>query len=150
VEPEDEVLATDAPLVPTEETGKLTDDQILETLEQNQLSKVKRLAGAHTEAAIKALAQICKNKKIAPAPRVSAARALLDYAHGKPSSQQVAQPQGPGGDRVKVIILKLSDGSTEELGLETIDVTPGAPPVHEQAAKPHSSVAGVAVLELGK
>ncbi len=133
----------DTELVEGEDVGHLSDDQILETLERNQLSKVKRLAGDHTEDAIRALAQIMKNKKCAPAPRVTAARALLDYAHGRPG-QQFTPRESASGDKLKIVILKLADGTTEEL--KEIDVTPGAPPAHEQG--PKSVVAGVEILEL--
>ena len=137
MEPEDAVV----PVEP--DVGKLSDEEILATLERNQLTKVKRLAGTHTEDAIKTLSQIMKNKKNAPAPRVTAARAILDYAHGRPAAQQTPREQS-SNDSLKVVILKLSDGTTEEI--QAVDVTPGAAPDHE---KPHSAVAGVKVLEIG-
>ncbi len=138
--------SSDAP-VPDEsavDVGKLTDDEILQTLERNQLTKVKKLAGEHTDDAIKALAGIMKNKKNPPAPRVTAARALLDYAHGRPGQQFTPRDKASEGG-FKVVILKLSDGTQEEI--QTVDVTPGAAPDH---GKPQSVVEGVNVLELGE
>lgn len=46
-------------------------------------SEVKALAQAYTEAALKVLASIMKDKGAGEAARVSAANSLLDRAHGR-------------------------------------------------------------------
>lgn len=46
---------------------------------------LKEFAGQYTEAAVLALAEIMTNDSEGAAARVSAANALLDRAHGKPS-----------------------------------------------------------------
>jgi len=129
-----------------EDTGHLTDDQILAALEKNQLSEVRQLARTHTDLAIRTLAKICRSTKHAAAPRVTAARALLEWAHGKPAQQVGTRVPGSGDSKMKVIILKLSDGSTEEL--QEVDVTPGAPPIEEQLER--SKVPGVQILEISE
>ncbi len=134
---------------PGEDAGRLSDEEILSTLEQNQLSEVRKLARAHTVTAINTLSQICKNKKLPPAPRVTAAKALLDYGHGRPGQQfDPKQAAGSSGDKLRVVILKLADGSMEEI--KELDVTPGAAPVHEQIGGQRSVVEGVAILELDR
>jgi hypothetical protein len=125
--------------------GRLSDEQILATLEQNQLDEVRKLARVHTKAALGVLAAIAKNKTYSPAPRVTAAKAILEWGYGKPAAQ--SGPRQVGGDgKMRVIILKLADGTTEEI--QEVDVTPGAAPVHEQVAGKRSVIKGVSILEL--
>jgi hypothetical protein len=47
--------------------------------------EVRALAQEYTEAAVLALAEVMTSRDAAPAARVSAASALLDRGHGKPS-----------------------------------------------------------------
>lgn len=58
---------------------------------------VKAAAAAYSEDALKTLASIMKNAKQPAAARVSAATAILDRAHGKPT-QAIS---GPGGGPIE-------------------------------------------------
>ncbi len=71
---------------------------------------IRSLAQAHTEDAIKTLAEITKQAEASPAARVSAAIALLDRGWGKST-----QPLSPDAD-------PLEDATTDELAalLDTI------------------------------
>lgn len=61
--------------------------------------QIKDLAGQHDELAIQTLADIAANAETAAAARVSAAIALLDRAHGKPS-----QAVQVGGDEENPLV----------------------------------------------
>jgi hypothetical protein len=50
-----------------------------------ELRGVIELARSHSPAAIATLAKIMKNEQTPPAARISAAQALLDRGHGRPS-----------------------------------------------------------------
>lgn len=62
------------------------------------------LAQAHTAAALKALADICKDPKAPAASRVQAASALLDRGYGKPV--QSVEHAGPGGRPMEMNLTK--------------------------------------------
>lgn len=49
------------------------------------VGQVRDLARAHTEAAIRTLAEICSNADAQPAARVAAANAILDRGYGRPT-----------------------------------------------------------------
>jgi hypothetical protein len=79
-------------------------------------AEVKALAQEHTEAAVRVLAEIMASTDASPAARVSAASALLDRGHGRPS-QAIT---GPGDkdlipantatpDRVAAVFLALTE-----------------------------------------
>jgi len=142
--------AREAEIAPpgTPPTERLSDDQILATLEQNQLDEVKKVARKHTKGAIETLSKIMKNTNYSPAPRVTAAKAILEWGYGKPAAQSGPRQAGGGDGKMKVIILKLADGTTEEIR-EEVDITPGAAPVHDQANR-KSVVEGVAILEISE
>jgi hypothetical protein len=82
-------------------------------------ASVRSAAQAHTEEAIATLAEIMTSRDAAPAARVSAASALLDRGHGKPT-QTLA---GPGGrdlvpertadpDRIAAALVRMIEAPT--------------------------------------
>lgn len=58
------------------------------------LTEIKSLARVHTEASIRTLAAIMKQKKSPPAARVAAATALMDRGWGKPAQAIVGDEEG--------------------------------------------------------
>ena len=64
-------------------------------------AKIRSLARAHTESAIKALAGIMNESRSADSARVAAAQALLDRGWGKPA-QSVTGEDGEGP--VKLVV----------------------------------------------
>ena len=82
-------------------------------------AEVKALAGEFTGAAVATLAEIMMSREAPPAARVSAASALLDRGHGKPT-QTLA---GPGGrdlvpertadpDRIAAALVRMIEAPT--------------------------------------
>ena len=72
-----------------------------------QVGALKRslaeLAGAHSEAALTALAQIMTDAKAPASARVSAAVAILDRAFGRPAQLVPEPPADPIGDLLREI-----------------------------------------------
>ncbi len=62
-------------------------------------AEVKKAAQEHTEAAIKVLVEVAENGE-SEAARVSAANALLDRGHGKPTQAITGEDSGP----VRIIV----------------------------------------------
>lgn len=108
-----------------------------------QEAEATRIAQAHTEDAMRALVEIATatkrklfpneegyfeieldeegqpiRERFLPGPRVTAAKAILEHGHGRPTQQAQARGDGLGGG-IMVVIHQYSDGK-----LEAIDVTP--------------------------
>jgi len=66
---------------------------------------VEDAAKAHTPAAIATLAEICADKKVAPAARVAAAEALLNRAWGRPTQRLAGDDDQP----LTVVIRRFGD-----------------------------------------
>lgn len=63
-------------------------------------SRVQELCQQHDAAAVETLVEIMRNKQAAPGHRISAAKALLEYGHGKP---QTTESKG-GGSGITLVI----------------------------------------------
>ncbi len=132
-----EQLRADVPIA-----ERLRDEDVVTALEENQLSEVKILARRHTAVAMNTLVTICKARKnVTPAARVAAAKAILDYGHGKPGSLPAVPPGGAGADgqRIQVIIMKLADGTKEEINLDA----------DYEVLEESPTVDGVEILKMG-
>ncbi len=102
----------------------MTNAELAETFEANQLDYVKKLARAHTADAIRVLARIMKSTaKTTPVPsKIAAAKAILEYGYGRPGSQyQPRAASEAGGPGVVVNILKVASGEQERV---EVDITP--------------------------
>jgi len=130
-----------------EDHGRLTDDEIIGALEQNELNRAQILARKQVKSAVDTLAEIMQDGEASAAPRVSAARELLDRGYGKSSANRVAT-QGAGGGTVKIVVLQLSDGTQRDA--QTIDVTPDLEDVDEVLAKTEGDPHDVVVQRLSE
>jgi hypothetical protein len=85
---------------------------------------IRELAGNFSEHAIKTLVQIMIDQMAPPAARVSAAKELLDRAHGKSSaSANITLPAGGMADQGKAMIEAAASG---QLPLDHLSVLMGA------------------------
>ena len=77
--------------------------------------QVGPLARRHAEAAVAALVAVMNDAEAAPAARVSAASALLNWAYGKTATER-KDAAGAKAPSVKVIKLRWSDERTKPRG----------------------------------
>lgn len=91
----------------------------LSVSEKTGLARIRELADSQAPAAIKTLASLMKSRKVTPACRVSAAKAILEFAHGRPAHSSPLVGDGGG---LTINILKLA--RKLDTHHKVIDVTP--------------------------
>jgi hypothetical protein len=101
-----------------EANAPLDQSEVMEALEKRELSAVRQLAREHTDKAIKVLSSLMRSTKVAASARIQAAKAILEYGHGRPGAQYQQQGSGGSGDSLKVVIFKLGEGTKEEVKFE--------------------------------
>ena len=132
-DPADILSVVDAELKPAPEDE---DGAVDEVTEKRELNTVKRLAREHTESAVKTLVTVMKSRKATHSARTQAAKALLEYGHGRPEQNIDPRSAASRDDSVRVVIFKVGDSIKEEVRVEK-DVTPVA-----------EAVEGVEILRL--
>ena len=90
------------------DSATLTNAELRETLERNGKNEARIAAEKHIKAAIETFVTVMKSQKASASAKVSAAKALLEHAVGKPTQQVNLSGTGVGG--LTVNILKLSTG----------------------------------------
>jgi hypothetical protein len=139
---------------PDEIVEPLQTEEVMDALEKRELSAVRKLARQHTAAAINTLRTIMRSRKSTPASRVAAAKAILEYGHGRPGmAMGASQPRG--GDAIKVVIFKLSEGEKVHHA-SAVPATPAPEPGRDAggpiapAPERRRPVRGVEVLSLAE
>jgi hypothetical protein len=85
-----------------------TKDDLRETLERNQKNEARIAAEKYIPLSIETLAKVMRGVKSSAGAKVSAAKAMLEHAVGKPTQQ--VNLTGPGVGGLTVNILHLSTG----------------------------------------
>ena len=62
----------------------MTNDEVVETLEKEGVSRVKQLMRTHDQLAVDTLAAVAGDEEAPAGARVSASTRILEWAHGKP------------------------------------------------------------------
>jgi len=103
----------------------LTDDELLDDMDEAELNQAQKLCREKTDDAVDALGEVCNDQDATGTSRVAAAREILNQGWDRPTGRK--------GN------LAGADG----IHLQIINFTPGAQPVHTVV-----QVAGQAPLEL--
>lgn len=109
--------------LPTE-VAHLSNEELQKILKKDGVSRIEQLIVNRNldEKAVDTLDGVMDNEKATPSAKVSAARTVLEYSHGKPHQNKPAQGGGPviGGLHINIIKYNFDHPDQDEV----VDVTP--------------------------
>ena len=94
--------------------------EVMEKLEQAHMTKVRELARDYTERAVAVLVDVAEDEQYTASARVAAAKAILEFGWGKPTSTEKQGIGGGGGLTINIVRFG-SDGEARRLE-KVIDV----------------------------
>lgn len=125
---------------------RISDDDIMRTLEQNELNQAQIIARGLVPRAFGTLKQVMIDRKLPAGPRVSASKEILDRAYGKTSPNRIPRQADAGGGGLKVVVLNLSSNTEREVSVNVSEEREELPEAEKRIAS--ETPPGVSILEI--